>query len=178
MNIKKKQIAMASLSLSDRLILTGFMGCGKSYFAAQLAILFNVDVFDTDTLIEQKTSLTVKEIFEKSGEGAFRKLESEIAHDIESFKPSIIATGGGFPIFFEAIKSLGVVIYMDIPFDDILARMSDDETNKRPLFQDIPKARALYEERLSIYKERSHFHLDASQGMDEMLMQIKFFLQK
>ena len=169
---------MASLSLSDRLILTGFMGCGKSYFAAQLATLFDVDVFDTDTLIEQKTSLTVKEIFEKSGESTFRKLESEIAHDIKNFKPSVIATGGGFPIFFEAIKSLGLVIYMDISFDDILARMSEDEINKRPLFQDISKARTLYEERLCIYKERSHFHLDASQSMDAMLAQIKLFLQK
>jgi shikimate kinase len=168
---------MALSLASNRVILTGFMGCGKSYFASRLADILDYDIYDTDTLIVKKTSRSISDIFNNDGEDTFRALEADIADDIKAFKEAVIATGGGFPIYYKDICSLGTVIYMDIEFDDIVSRMNEDDFIKRPLFQDIDKARALFLERKSIYEERSHFKLNASQDIALMLEDVVNFLK-
>lgn len=166
----------SSSPLNNRIILTGFMGCGKSYFSKKLSehIVFNS--YDTDSMIEAKSDKRVKEIFATEGEEAFRALEKDIVQDIITLDNVIIATGGGFPIYYDDICSLGSVIYMDIPFDDIVARMNKRDFIQRPLFLELDKARELYETRKAIYKERSHFQLDASQNIHAMVHDTVEFL--
>ena len=174
MSIKKKEILVGSHSLSDNIILTGFMGCGKSYFSSELADALSLDLFDTDALIEAKVHMAIKEIFLSHDEAYFRSLESDIAIQIQrSTTPAVYATGGGFPIHYEDILDIGKVFYMDIPFETILERMNDDERDKRPLFQDVDKAKALYDSRLEIYKKRSHYHIDATQSITAMISFVK-----
>lgn len=153
------------------------MGCGKSYFASHLAKALGFSLDDTDSMIEKEAKCSIKEIFSTFGEDHFRMLEAQVAEKIKSFHHYVIATGGGFPIYYKDVKKLGTVIYMDISFEDILVRMSAEDIGKRPLFKDIKKAKKLFDEREKIYKERSHFQLDATLSIETMIQKAKDFLR-
>jgi shikimate kinase len=63
------------------IFLIGFMGCGKSYVARNLAPILEIDYVDLDKLIEEKEQLTVKEIFEQKGENYFREKEKNLLNN-------------------------------------------------------------------------------------------------
>ena len=149
------------------------MGCGKSYLSSRLAQELGYELKDSDTMIEESEKISIKEIFQKHGEEYFRSLESKAAEKIKTLSSSVIATGGGFPIYYKDIKSLGMVVYMDISFEDILKRMTPQDVAKRPLFRDIDRARSLYNDRIDIYKDRSHYQVDATMSVDDMINFIK-----
>lgn len=170
---------MASSLPSDKIILTGFMGCGKSFFSKKLADDLKLPLFDTDSMIEKKAELSIKEIFARYDEAYFRSLEADIAAFIhKSNQSAVYATGGGFPIYYDQVLKIGTVIYMDIPFETIVERMDKSEIAKRPLFQDLDQAKKLYDSRLTLYKERSHFQIDATQSIEDMIQSVKAFLRK
>lgn len=83
------------MSNSQSIVLAGFMGTGKSTVGAILAKQLNRVFVDMDSLIEQRTTLTIPSIFEKYGEAHFRAIERGIAHELAMFSNLIIATGGG-----------------------------------------------------------------------------------
>ena len=140
------------------IILTGFMGSGKSTVGRVLAKELNSYFLDTDILIETFEGLKIKEIFEKYGEDVFRKMEKKCFEWIKKdVKNTVISVGGGFPVFIPEIKDAGVVIYLKIPFEEILKRMNKEEIKKRPLFQDIYKAKELYEKRDKIYSKLADY---------------------
>ena len=60
-----------------KIVLCGFMGCGKSSIGRRLAGLLNWEFIDMDAFIEQQEGMTVSEIFAQKGEGEFRKMETE-----------------------------------------------------------------------------------------------------
>ena len=169
---------MASPLVSDNIILTGFMGCGKSYFASRLAKALGYELTDTDEMIEEQEKRSIKEIFANDGETYFRELEAKIAEKIKSLDHCVISTGGGFPIYYNDIKKLGTVIYMDISFEDIVKRMSPEDIKKRPLFSDLHKAKSLYNERKSSYCKNSDYQLDASSSIDEMIRSVRKFINE
>lgn len=177
-NTKNKVIIVTSSLPSDNIILTGFMGCGKSYFSSRLAQALGFRLKDSDAMIEADAKLAIKDIFSQYGEAYFRRLESQAADKIKTLSSCVIATGGGFPIYYEDIKSLGTVIYMQIPFEEIVKRMTPQDIAKRPLFSDMKKAKELFDSREALYKERSHFHINASASIDEMINQTKDFLSQ
>ena len=132
-------------SSSGNIVLTGFMGSGKSHFAHVLAKELSYDFLDTDNLIATNQKSTIKDIFDTKGEAFFRQEEARTAKFIEEhIQNSIIATGGGLPIFYEDTLAIGTVFYMDISFEDILKRMNEDEKAKRPLFNDIKEAKKTF----------------------------------
>lgn len=146
----------------ENLLLIGFMGCGKSSVAREISRLSGRLMIDTDSLIELYQGRRIVEIFAEFGEGRFREMESELVRNMEkSLKHAIIATGGGMPLFCD-LSALGRIIFLDLPFEAILARMSDEERVKRPLFSDINKARELFDTRRAGYLECSELVLDAT----------------
>ena len=143
------------------IILTGFMGSGKSTIGRILAKELNSYFLDTDLLIENFENKTIKEIFEKEGEDAFRKMEKRCFEWIKrSVKNTIISVGGVFPVYIQEIKDAGKVIYLKVDFEDILKRMNNKELNKRPLFKDINKAKELFNKRDKIYKNLADFVIE------------------
>jgi shikimate kinase len=138
----------------DNIILTGFMGSGKSTIGRILAKEMNTYFIDTDNLIESFENRTIKEIFEKEGEEAFRGKERYCFNWIKTHvKNTIISVGGGFPVFIPEIKEAGIVIYLKVDFEDIVKRLSKEEIDKRPLFKNIDKAKELFERRSKIYEQ-------------------------
>jgi len=83
-----------------KIILLGYMGCGKSTIAKLLAKSTSISYLDLDEIIEKKENSSVKKLFSDKGEIYFRKLEhqilSELIHNHDSF---ILSLGGGTPCY-------------------------------------------------------------------------------
>ena len=78
------------------IVITGFMGTGKTTVGKRLSEEYNLEFIDTDELIEKKAgNKKVNKIFAKFGEAHFRKLEKDVIREIAAEKDSVIATGGG-----------------------------------------------------------------------------------
>ena len=102
--------------MKDNIILTGFMGCGKTSVGIRLSYTLRRTLIDTDKWIEKKQGKTVSEIFASEGEEAFRRMESECIRElIGTAEGQVISTGGGLPVRKEnrkLLKELGTVYYL------------------------------------------------------------------
>lgn len=76
------------------LVLTGFMGAGKTTTGKRLAKLLGVPFVDTDAEIERRHG-PIGEIFASEGEAAFRRLESVVIAETSGLGSAVIAVGGG-----------------------------------------------------------------------------------
>jgi shikimate kinase len=79
----------------ERIVLTGFMGSGKSTVGRSLAQRLGWRFVDLDNLIEQRDGRAVSRIFAESGEAAFRALESEALFHLLQQSRLVVALGGG-----------------------------------------------------------------------------------
>jgi len=133
------------------------MGVGKGTVARALAKESGAYSIDTDDMIESLENRKIKDIFLQDGEAYFRNLEKKTAKWLEkNVSNVIISTGGGF-YKVKNLNKIAKVILLDASFDYIHQQIlnhpnAEKKLAKRPLFQDIKKAKALYEERMPLYK--------------------------
>ena len=66
----------------ENVILTGFMGCGKTTIGVKLSYRLRMTLEDTDKLIERREKKSIGEIFAQDGEEAFRKMETALLKEI------------------------------------------------------------------------------------------------
>lgn len=149
------------------IVLIGFMGVGKGSIAREIIKHSPYMAVDTDDLIESMENTKIKNIFEQSGEPYFRLLEKKVALWCEkSLKNTLISTGGGF--FKQPnIKKIGKIVLLDASFETIYSRIATHpnavkKLKKRPLFQDLEKAKALYDERRPQYLKVADLVIDVS----------------
>jgi shikimate kinase len=138
----------------NRFFLVGFMGVGKTSVGREVAARLGLPFYDLDQLIEERAGQKVAEIFARSGEGAFRSLETEVLRDIVQSEPGVVATGGGTfarPENRVLIREAGVSVWLDAPTELVLERGASGE--HRPLWGGPEKARALLEQRLPAYRQ-------------------------
>src|ERR1700677_4987582 len=79
----------------SRLILTGFMGAGKSTVGAILAQELGWRFVDLDRVIEASSQLTVADIFRDLGEAEFRERERQAVQQLSGEEHMVLALGGG-----------------------------------------------------------------------------------
>ena len=144
------------------------MGVGKGALARELVRSApSLYALDTDDMIESLTNTRIKKIFATAGEPAFRALEQKTADWLaENVENAVISTGGGF-YKVKNIRAIGTVVYLKADFDWILARIlnapnAKKKLKKRPLFQDVEKAKSLFEERFEAYEKVADIVLDVS----------------
>src|SRR5579859_3626137 len=116
------------------IVLTGFMGTGKTTIGRLVAEKLGWRFVDTDHLIEARAGKSIAAIFFSQGEPAFRALESEICAEVSTMRRMVIATGGGVwmaPVNREKLSASGLVICLRAPLEQIEARLSSDSA--RPL---------------------------------------------
>lgn len=138
----------------NNIILIGFMGCGKTTVGKNIAQRLDIPFVDMDQEIQEKSNMTIKEIFEKHGEAYFRDLETAF---LKSFNKSnhVLSTGGGIVTRAEnidIIKKLGTVVFLHASFEQLMKNLEKDNT--RPLLQGDnyqEKARELLNQREGIY---------------------------
>jgi shikimate kinase len=78
-----------------RVVLTGFMGAGKSTVGRLLAPALGWTFFDVDAVLAARERLSVADIFSRHGEAHFRELESSLIEECLQTKAAVIALGGG-----------------------------------------------------------------------------------
>ncbi|MFN2387095.1 MAG: thiamine phosphate synthase [Thermoanaerobaculia bacterium] len=139
--------------LTGRIYLVGFMGSGKTVVGRRVAERLQVPFVDLDEEIERTSGLTVRALFEASGEEEFRRRESAFLQGTEAIPFAVVATGGGSfarPENQDRLRRLGATVFLDPPFATIRNRMADK--TDRPLFKTAQQAELLYREREPFYK--------------------------
>jgi len=144
-----------------RLILEGFMGCGKSTCGKVLSKEFLIPFADTDNVIEEAEGRTVSRIFEESGEAYFRDLETGLLRELsqsDRYPKGVISMGGGMPVREEnrsLIRESGTVVYL-YASPELLKERLRRRSESRPMLKDSSideKVDKLLSERESIYRE-------------------------
>jgi len=134
--------------------LLGFMGSGKSTVGELLAKALGWPLIDLDTVIEAGQGLSIREIFENSGEPFFRQIERAALAEACKAEPAVIALGGGTfaqPPNLDLVRdSGGTTVWLDCPPEILRARCEGLEN--RPLFRDEQSFNQLLMERLPYYR--------------------------
>lgn len=119
-----------------RIVLTGFMGTGKSTVGKLVATELGYDFVDTDVLIESRYG-PIPDIFREHGEAYFRKVEHEIAAELVDRSAIVVATGGRMMLDPANVATLGAdsrIFCLVATADEILKRVLGDESPiERPL---------------------------------------------
>ena len=151
--------------MKSNLVLTGFMGTGKTSLGKLLAEKLGRGFVDLDQKIEQDTGMTVPQIFEKYGEKYFRELEKNAVKEVAARKNLVIATGGGTVKDEENIRLLkdsGVMVCLTTEPEEIFRRT--ERRGERPVLD------AGDEDRLNTIKkllaERQKFYAQADYTVD------------
>ena len=137
---------------SDKIYLVGFMAAGKTTVARALADRLGWRAEDIDALIEARERRRVADIFARNGEAYFRRVEREILQLLLPLRHVIVATGGGTfmdPDNRTAINLDGTSVWLDVPFDELVARLPAD--GRRPLAADRAQLERLFAVRQAGY---------------------------
>jgi shikimate kinase len=156
---------------TDKIYLVGFMGAGKSTLARALAARLGWRAEDLDDRIETRERRTIADIFRTEGEAYFRSVERSVLYGLLPLRDTVIATGGGTfadPENRAAMLADGFVVWLDLPFDAILARVPTD--GRRPLAADQTSLRHLYLQRRALY-QLAHLQLEAENLVVEALVE-------
>ena len=125
-------------------VLTGFMGTGKTTVGRLLAARTGRAFVDTDEIIEQRAGKTIARIFAEDGADAFRRMEREIAAELAGRQGLVISTGGRLMLDPQNEAALGpdnVVICLTAQPEEIVVRL-DSDALRRPLLEvEDPSAR-------------------------------------
>ena len=154
-----------------RLVLTGFMGAGKTTVGRLLAARLNWDFLDLDAYIESRAGLTVPSIFATHGERRFRRLESAALASALGRDRLVLALGGGAPevltnrLLLEQTPATAT-IFLDAPFPTLFDRCMMQALNPgitdRPVLADPAAAEARFLLRHPIYLRLAHLTLDTA----------------
>jgi shikimate kinase len=139
------------------IIITGFMGAGKTAVASALARRLACAMIDLDQLVREREGRTAQVIIDEDGEPRFREIESEaLRYALETGDARIIALGGG-TWTISGNRALinehqALTVWLDAPFELCWQRIAG-ENNSRPLARNVDDARKLYDERRKFYAQ-------------------------
>ncbi len=168
--------------MEKNIVLTGFMGAGKTTVGKKLAEVLEIPLVDTDDLIEDKIGMKISEIFARHGEEYFRELEEQIVEEVSRLHSHIIVTGGGVVLREKNMRNLkrgGVVIYLHASPEVIYERIKNQ--THRPLLQvddPLAKIRELMDFRAPYYANHDFTVDTSSLTVDEVVEEILMTLRK
>lgn len=162
-------------------ILTGFMGTGKTTIGRQLARRLGKQFIDTDRQIEQLEGRSVADIFATAGEAYFRSVERRVVAQVVKMD-AVVATGGGAivdPVNLEQMRAAGPIICLSADIDVILQRTASDDS--RPLLgasERQHRIEALLHQRAAAYAQADVTIDTSHRNTDAILDEILAFLQR
>lgn len=147
----------------NNIFLIGMMGSGKSTAGRLLAEKKKLQFIDLDEEIEKRAGKSIPQIFSQDGEACFRKWEKGLTQDADLLKyPSVIATGGGFPLDVGNIawmKNNGVIVWLQVSPQEVIRRITGEG---RPLLDgklSLETITDILNERLIVYKKADAYIL-------------------
>ena len=141
------------------IVLTGFMGAGKSTIGPLVAQRLGWRFLDTDTVIEARTGTTIAEIFTQQGEEVFRALETETIREHGGAEHLVLSLGGGAVeagSTREALAGLGeaCIVFLEAPLEVMVARcIAQPGAAERPVLANRERLAARLAARLPHYRK-------------------------
>ena len=137
----------------DDIVLIGMPGSGKSTVGVLLAKALGCLFTDVDLLISHRAKKPLQRILDEDGLEAFLALEEEVGSRLRA-ENTVIATGGSMVISDKAmrhLKTLGTVVYIDVPFEEIERRVTNIKT-RGIVFHPNQTLADVYRERKPLYE--------------------------
>lgn len=159
----------------SNIVLTGFMGAGKTEVGKRLAKLLKMNFVDTDTAIEAAVGMKIPDIFQKHGEEHFRSEEAAVIRKAADNNRCVIATGGGVvlnPVNIKVLREKGVIILLTARPSVIAERVK--KTGSRPLLQ-VDNLKGHIRELLS---ERAPYYQDCDYRIDTSELSIEQVVER
>ena len=161
-----------------RIVIVGFMGCGKTTVAEALAQRLRCAMVDLDSFITDREGHTPAEIIVQDSEPSFREIETRALKVVlEENAARLIALGGG-AWMIEANRALVaqhdcLSVWLDAPFELCWQRIQSSGTT-RPLAPDRESAGALYDSRRRVYG-LAKIRIDSRKmkGLDEIAIEVE-----
>ncbi len=161
--------AVSTISGTQRIVLIGFMGAGKTTAGRMLAERLGWQFVDTDNEVELKHGCTVAAMFAAEGEGVFRRRESAALARALGRQGVVIAVGGGAPevltnrLLLEQTPDTAV-IFLDAPFDVVFDRcVLQEGAAVRPVLMDPAAAAERFHLRSPFYRRCARLHVETGQ---------------
>ena len=149
-----------------RLVLTGFMGAGKSTIGRLLANRLGWNFLDLDAHLEQRTGSTIPQLFALHGEAKFRRLESTALASALGRSYSVLALGGGAPeeltnrLLLEQTPDT-FTIFLDAPFPTLFDRCMLQDI-ARPVLEDPVAAQLRFTRRHPLYSRLARLTIETA----------------
>jgi shikimate kinase len=159
---EEKPSAKASPSGILRIVLTGFMGAGKSTIGPLLAARLGWQFVDVDTVIETAHGASIAALFQQHGEPWFRQVEHATILDFLGISHLVLALGGG-AIEDQRTRDLLMasegtqLVHLEVSLETVLLRCSGTEAS-RPVLRDRANLEGRYARRLPLYRQ-AHLNL-------------------
>lgn len=163
------------------IVITGFMGSGKSSIARALALRLDSQMIDLDGEILKKEYRSAKQIIDDQGEPSFRQIETRVLRAVlRKNAAGVIALGGGawtIPGNRELIASAGgISVWLDAPFNLCWQRIVASTLggkDERPLARNEQEALNLYTRRRAAYASADlHVETSGSKTADQVAREI------
>ena len=156
------------------IVLIGMPSCGKSTLGVLLAKKLGYKFLDSDLLIQEREGRLLHEIIAEEGNEGFLKIENDVNREINE-KKAIIATGGSVVYCDEAmehLKTIGKVVYLRIPFEEMCRRLGDF-SHRGVILRRGSTLGDMYAERAPLYEKYADVTVDVcnaqlSESLDEI----------
>jgi shikimate kinase len=145
-----------SASAHRRIVLTGFMGSGKTTVGPLVAARLSWRFVDADDVIEAEAGVPITEIFARQGEAVFREKEHATIARLAEGDGLVLALGGG-AIETAATRELlltapgTILVHLEVELATTLTRCGGTE-HTRPILADQANLASRYEQRLPLYR--------------------------
>ena len=152
------------------IVLIGMPGSGKSTVGVLLAKALGFLFTDVDLLISHKAKKPLQRILDEDGLEAFLALEEEVGSRLRA-ENTVIATGGSMVLSDKAmrhLKTLGTVVYIDVPFEEIERRVTNIKT-RGIVFHPNETLADVYRERKPLYERWADLsvRVEATDGIED-----------
>lgn len=151
------------------LVLTGMPVSGKSTIGRLAAESLGKHFVDIDAVIEERSGMTIPEIFERFNEAGFREREREAIQALSAENGLVLSTGGGAildPVNVRNLRHNGIIVFLDRPLELLTVGAN------RPLAKSREEIEALYRRRYPLYCERCDARIVNDSDMQSALERV------
>lgn len=158
--------------MKSNVVLIGMPGCGKSTCGVVAAKMLLKNFFDTDLLVQNLEGASLQNIIDNKGNDYFEAAEEDAILNLD-IQGTVIATGGSVVYSEKAmthLKSLGKIIFLNLDYDSMCARISN-LTTRGVVLKKGSTLQDMFEERLPLYRKWADITIDCSTACVEQTAQ-------